>query len=62
MYPAEWLPDYYAALFEMKLALAGKPEKKDDLLADAQERIATLKRIQAPMLRKFILYPVIITM
>ena len=44
MYPAEWLPDYYAALFEMKLALAGKPEKKDDLLADAQERIATLKK------------------
>ena len=44
MYPAEWLPDYYAALFEMKLALMGKTEKKDDLLADAKEKIASLKK------------------
>ncbi|WP_143304651.1 hypothetical protein [Chitinophaga vietnamensis] len=44
MYPAEWLPDYYTSLFDMKLALSGKADKKDDLLKEAKEKIDALSK------------------
>lgn len=43
-YPNEWLSDYYIALLDIKLSMAAQDEKKrESLLDDAKETLATLK-------------------
>lgn len=44
IYPREWLADYYVALLDIKLSLGMKDgKKKESLLRDAKETLATLK-------------------
>lgn len=44
LYPNEWLSDYYVALLDIKLSMGAKDEKKkESLLNEAKETLASLK-------------------